>query len=368
MKRWYAHRIYIKYYRCIVKTNLKIDFSKSVEGEKEWLKKWQQLDSRVSPFAYRIFSQYIGPNINILPLETSVNYIENILNPLEYQAPYCDKNFFDKIFGIENTLGTIFRRMGGVFYTKDYTPIIQFSNEQLKEILSEYNKIVLKKSIDSNSGKGVWLFEKDMNGDWFSNQDKLTIELLNSWDLDNFIVQNWWQQSEELAFFNSTSVNTIRICAYRSVKTGEIHISSAILRIGSSGSHVDNAHGGGMFVGIDKEGNIKSRPTTFLGAQQDTFNGIDFKNNNYKIPNWDNICKFVKEQSKKIIHHHILAYDITLDPSNEPHICEVNVDAFSAWLYQFVSSPTFDEYTDEILNYCIKHKHPKNVTFKFKLH
>lgn len=361
--RKYARKIYVKYYKDMYKKNPHLDISTPVEGEKEWLEKWRAIDSSVTPYAYRIFSKYIGKDINIYPLETGINCIERYLNPTEYKATYSDKNFFDKIFGKENTLGAIFRRINGIFYSPEYLPIENFDNQKMYELLSGYDKMIVKRSVDSSSGKGVYLFEKGENGVWMYKDKKLSIEFLDELKLKDIVFQECWQQSNEMAFFNDSSVNTIRVFAYRSVYTGEIHVPTAIVRIGAKGSFVDNAHGGGKFLGIDRNGIIIGKPTDYLGTQSDTFNGIDFVNNTYKIPNWDGVCDFVKEQSRKVLHHHMLAFDIVLDRNNNPFICEVNVSAFSGWLFQFVSSSVFAEYTDEVIKYC-KEKKSSKVLFE----
>lgn len=351
-----ARNVYIKYYRDISKRNPQINISTPVEGEEKWLTKWKELDSDVTPYSYRIFSKYIGKDINIYPLETGVNYIERFLNPTEYKAAYRDKNIFDKLFGIENTLGAILRRINGVFYTSEYLPIENFNNQKMFDLLSDYDKVVVKKSVDTSSGRGVYLFKKDEKGFWKYKDKYLSIELLNEFDLRDIVFQECWQQSKELSFFNDSSVNTIRVFAYRSVYTGEIHIMSAVIKIGAKGSFIDNAHGGGKFLGINEKGTIIGKPTDCWGTQSETFNGIDFVNNTYQIPNWGGVCDFVKEQSKKIFHHHMLAFDIVLDTNNKPFICEVNVNSFSGWFFQYVSSTVFSKYTDEVIKYCKEKK------------
>ena len=58
-----------------------------------------------------------------------------------------------------------------------------------------------------------------------------------------------------MAQFNSTSVNTLRIVVYRSVTDNNLYVTNSILRIGLKDSVIDNAHAGGVFIGIDNNGN-----------------------------------------------------------------------------------------------------------------
>lgn len=363
-KNYLFRRGYFSYYKRIVKANRDKSLNSPLPGERQWLEKWKKLDPGVSPNAYRIFSRYIGESLNILPLETSVTYIEPILNPEDMLGVYCDKNYYDLLFGKQNTMGCIFRRMNGVYYHDDYSPIQQFSDKILHEILSDYKRIILKPSIDTSSGKGVELFTKDENANWVNkNGNSLSIEYLDSHKLTDVIVQECWQQSTYISQFGNSSVNTLRIFAYRSVVSGQIHIPAAIIRIGKDGSVVDNAHAGGVFVGINREGKLQSIAHDTYGRTYQKFNGIDYKNNHFFIPNYNIVQNFVKKQSEKILQHHIMAWDIVLDRNDMPAICEVNVNGFGAWVYQFAIAPTFGEWTDEVIQYC-KHKTQKKILLK----
>ena len=53
---------YDRHYRKVEKMNGIIN--RSVDGEKEWRKKWSKLGVMTSNLQYRVFSRYIGPNIN----------------------------------------------------------------------------------------------------------------------------------------------------------------------------------------------------------------------------------------------------------------------------------------------------------------
>lgn len=91
----------------------------SCPGEDKWVETWSVL-GRVNPVHYRLFSHYIGNDINILPEDICHNVIEPILNPKAH-IPYCaDKNVFDKFFKEGTLPTTIFRKMDGFFYDKAY--------------------------------------------------------------------------------------------------------------------------------------------------------------------------------------------------------------------------------------------------------
>ena len=72
------------------------------------------------PTQYRVFSHYIGANIDIVPEDICHDFIEPILNPFRYVGYYADKNVFDKLFPIGYFPKTIIRKMNGVWYDADY--------------------------------------------------------------------------------------------------------------------------------------------------------------------------------------------------------------------------------------------------------
>ena len=89
----YRRRVsYIRDYKECIAINPEL--GKPAEGENEWIEKWRKYDKRVSPLSYRIFSRYIGSDINILPMEVCANIIEPVLTPGHLAAFYNDKNSF----------------------------------------------------------------------------------------------------------------------------------------------------------------------------------------------------------------------------------------------------------------------------------
>lgn len=161
-KQWRAN--------CVINN---IDPDLEVEGENEYKSLWQQLDKRVEPFSYRLFSHYMGNTPHIIPESVGISMIERYLNPRRYRDFYYDKNLFGQIYGIENVAETIIARINKSRLLNALLEPIHNLNKAIKDIsvqeLSSYlveqgcEKIVLKPSVDSSSGNGVMLFVKDKN-------------------------------------------------------------------------------------------------------------------------------------------------------------------------------------------------------------
>ena len=342
---------YDRHYRKVEKMNGIIN--RSVDGEKEWRKKWSKLGVMTSNLQYRVFSRYIGPNINIVPENICHDYIEAVLNPVRFVGYYSDKNIFDKLFPKGYFPKTILRKMGGLYYTDEYDLIPNLTDESLLLLLSGCGtgKVVVKPSVDGMSGKGVQMFERKGNG-WYDVDGHvcLSVDYLNKIGRE-IIIQEAVLQCDYISQFNPSSVNTLRISLYRSVKDDTCHVTGAILRIGGKGSVVDNAHAGGCFVGIHEDGTFCHEVVDQFGRKRTKFNDIDFSSD-FKYPNWNNVLDFAKSVGKYVTHHRLLALDIVLDQKEKPRLIEFNCMGYSTWLFQYTVGSAFGKFTDEILDWC----------------
>lgn len=335
---------------------------KSIHCEKihEWTSKWSVL-GRVNKDFYRVFSKYSGEDINIVPDDICHNVIEPILNPKRFLSAYEDKCLFDKMlwssFNRNITPITFIKNIGGANFDINYTPI-ESIDIAINDIPKEIDRLIIKKSIDSSSGRDVAFVQRDENGHFkdFSTGDVFSEQYLFKMFKQNYVVQKAMAQSTFMSQFCKTSVNTIRIAVYRSVKTNIPTVINAIIRIGKDGSLVDNAHAGGMFVGVDKDGILGKYCCNQYGETVPIFNGIDFSSTTYQIPNYERVKEFAEKVASALPHQRLLALDVMLDENDNPVLLEYNIRAFSVWLFQFTNGAGFGEFTDEIIEYCKEHK------------
>lgn len=341
------------HYRKVLKLNDIISTNK--EKENLWLQKWGGYKVPISPLQYRVFRKYIGDDINIVPEEVIHLVIEPVLNSKMAAGFYGDKNFFEKILPPSYLPKTILRKIRGQFYDKDYKRV-DLNESFIEGIINEVEtkKLIIKPSVDGESGRGVHLFNySDTDNCWKSNNKTLTTGYLQEEQGDDIIIQEAIEQHADIAQFNSSSVNTLRLAVYRSIKDDQCHIIGAIMRIGTHGSVVDNAHQGGCFVGINKNGKLKHTVCNQYGQMSQRFNGIDF-NKDFYYPEWYSVTSFAKDICRRIVHHRLVALDIVVDITGTPKLIEYNVTpgTFSSWLFQYTTGPLFGDYTDEILEYC----------------
>lgn len=332
--------------------------NRPVEGEKQWCRKWSVFGLKANPIYYRLFSHYIGKDMNIVPENICHDVIEPILNPFKYTKTYADKNLFDKFFPIGYLPQTILRKMNGFYYDANYNRIDMDDNKLVQMLAdSGKEKIIIKPTVDGMSGVGVRCFVKE-EGIWHLYQDyeKFDFNYLETKCGNDFIIQEFLEQHESIERFCRTSVNTLRLTLYRSVKNDECVVTSAIMRIGNNGSVVDNAHAGGCFVGIDiTNGHLGNCVSNQYGERHYVFNGIDFREpQQIPIELWEKVIRFAKTigDGKTILHHRLIALDLMVDKNGNPRLVEFNIEYYGMWPFQFTMSSAFGDYTDEILAYC----------------
>ena len=287
----------LKYHQIYRKINVN-KYQCSRSEIKSYKRKWKGL-GYVDPIYYKLFSCYVTPDVCFLPEDISHNVVESLLNPPIYRGLYNDKNMFDKFLsGVPSSLPyTFLRRIRGHYYDINYKRI-SISNEEFLQIIKDEWSIVIKKTVATSSGNGVFFFSK-YDGNWINDVTKEPLSLLSVNTLigRDYIVQKRLEQSDFMAQFNKSSVNTIRVLVYRSVKDDTPHVVNAIMRIGKNGAIVDNAHQGGATIGINNKGMLNSFLVDQYAQRFTVFNGIDFSKNTYTIPNWSNIVSF-SENSK----------------------------------------------------------------------
>lgn len=367
-KQWYDDRSTYRFYSSQFKKYLVMHgySTGKAEGEDEYVRTWSRLTHRVDPYSYRLFSHYMGPNKYILPEDVGDSVIEYYLNPMEYRAFYADKNLFGQYLKPVSALpGELLRRIGksSVFLDGEYriSPIRPDSTaEELADAFSRYDRLVLKPAERSNSGSNVLLFHRQPQEDGTvcfvdGKGQRLDGALLRRYPYGNsFVLQEALLQHPCLARFCSTSVNTLRLCMYRSVVDESVRMFAAAVRIGHTGSVVDNLHAGGGFVKIDVEtGELGHTVYDQYGGRTTVLNDIDFAET-FVIPEWDKVRSFAESIVRQIHHMRLISLDVSLDAEGNPRLIEFNVSEFAFWIPMFSGQQVFGDRMEEVIEYCRK--------------
>lgn len=327
-------------------------------GEQAWMKKWSRLtNKKLSPISYRLYSSYIGENINIVPSEICRTIIEPILTPLQNESFYNDKNSFGLLIPKELMPFTIARRINGLLFDDDYLPI---GENSLFDRLEEYSKFIVKPT-SGCSGRGISIFHKHASS--FFNKEGVSFKEYIDTINNDYIIQECIEQSDFMAQFNASSVNTIRVNTYRDVKTGEIHVLGSVVRMGAPGSDVDNLFAGGAIIGVDSKGIFNKYFFDENGKRFTKYNHLDFENNTFRIPNYERVKEMCINISTRFPHQKLFAFDIALDKNNNPLLIEVNTHWYNPGVLQLNNGPLFGDYTDDVINFCLKEKERLRVKY-----
>lgn len=200
----------------------------------------------------------------------------------------------------------------------------------------------IKKTVNTNSGKGcrkVGVSELDYEE---------TAKLLRSF-LPDFCIEEVLKPSEALRRLHPESINTFRV--ETQFVDGEAFCSPLLLRIGRGKSAVDNAHAGGIFVGVDEctESLLPWAYTEFL-ERFDRHPDTQVIFSSYPIKGIKKIIDAALRVQRTLALLPFLDLDFTLDEDDEPVLIELNTLDGSPWMSQMANGrPIFGHNTARIL-------------------
>lgn len=257
-------------------------------------------------------------------------------NQHRLQGALGDKNMCDFLFPGENIVHSILKNMNGYYYYEG-RPV---SEDEAVSLCQNLEKVIIKPSRESK-GQGVQLFSAkegttDLSG-------KSISQLFKEYK-KNFLVQEWVRQHEGIAALNPTSVNTLRILSYRSGM--EVLIIYSVVRIGRSGSVIDNQCAGGISTTIDKEGKLGKYA---LGGYAE--NNVDHTDTGivlegYQLPSYGKAIEMVKRLHLKLPFFNIVGWDVAIQEDGESVLIEFNTNP---GLSQSAVGPAFGDYTEMVV-------------------
>jgi len=274
--------------------------------------------------------------------------IEPILNNKMFSKAYADKNIYSILLSEFSFLlpKIILRNIDGHYFSENYE-IIDFNKYFIKRYLNNHNKIIIKKAIDSGGGKSIELFTKKIGEFYNTKKEKLTVSYLKNKYERNYIIQEYINQHKYYARFNKSSLNTVRILTYRSIRNDEVHILHALLRIGRKGSHVDNQSSGGLSIGLSSDGSLNNYAVDKEGNKH--YSNIL---NNNKIIYFREMKEYAVQIAHKMLYSRLIGFDFCVDYNGKIKLIELNNQNNEINFYQMNNGPLFREFTDEIIEYC----------------
>lgn len=287
---------------------------------------------------YKVWEPYVGKNVDLRWHKMYMSYegifdkyyipelyfqtiIIPVLNPNKISKHFSNKILINNLFKDLSNDQIVLPRIivancNKFFYMKDKI----VSEEKVLNEIYNAGEVVIKPITDTNSGKGVKLLDIKNGIDLLSGE-KIE-KILNNYQY-NYMIQSKIHQHKSLAKLNSSSVNTIRINTF--ICNGKVYATPMALRIGRNGKFVDNAHAGGLQVGIDDNGFLRKYAFNEYGEKYDYHPDSQTKFEGYTIPKIKEIRDFAINNHFRIPHIGFIGWDFTVDINENIVLVEANI-------------------------------------------
>ena len=215
----------------------------------------------------------------------------------------------------------------GRFFDSNREPI---SKTAAIDFMNNYTgQVFAKLAVDSNSGRGVSLLDLKKGIDTKSNKE---ISVIMQEMGKDFVLQKRILPHPAFKKIYPNAINTLRVITY--MTKDEIKIAPIVMRIGQGGGVVDNAHAGGMFIGVTNNGELLEEAFTEYQERYtkhpDT--GVVFKG--YTVPGIPQIRETAIALHKKVPIFQFVSWDFAVDEEGEVVLIEANLHSQAVWISQ----------------------------------
>lgn len=268
----------------------------------------------------------------------------------EYAQVFTDKNMLPMLAasaGVKTVKSYVTSTKGAI---RDETCRF-IAHEHAIEKLKNIGDVFIKPTVDSNSGRGCFVANFQDGVDVISG--KTIQKILSSLGRD-YAVQERLVCHESISTIYSGSVNTFRVITYR--WRDQILMLPVIMRIGSGGAYLDNAHAGGMFIALDNDGTMHK--TAFTEFKQEFTEHPDshLQFEGYRIELLPRVIEAAKALHETLPQIGCVNWDFTIDTDGNPTLIEANMangkQGGSIWLVEMAHGcGAFGDNTAEVLRW-----------------
>ena len=178
---------------------------------------------------------------------------------------------------------------------EDYTEFVRFVNK---------NKVYIIKPIFGSLGRNVSKIT-------VSENDSIKSLFFQALQYGGCICEEWIKQDEQIAQFNSTSVNTIRVVTF--FDNDKLYDVYAMFRTGRNNCPVDNASQGGIAAGINMEnGMVFSDGYTKKNEHFICHPDSHLVYKGFQIPKWPEVLHMIESLYTKFSDFKIIGWDLAL--------------------------------------------------------
>ena len=236
-----------------------------------------------------------------------------------YSRPFQHKGMQQFLYPNIKQPRTFVRSINGIYLNEEYEPLtIDEVIDTCIEAMRVGCDLIIKPN-HGHGGRGIVVFDAKTTKPR-TIRDHITKTLKGS----AFVIQEVLVQSEFMARFNNSSVNTLRITSL--LYKGQVRVLAALIRIGCAGNRVDNWCSGGSILGVDVNTG-KCCASAMLNDRTTSSklsSGIDLEKESLIVPNFEEVKRQVIASHYRIPYIRMISWDVALDKENTPILIENN--------------------------------------------
>ncbi len=207
-----------------------------------------------------------------------------------------------------------FNKLFNKYVNRDFLNTTLCSYDEFEKFVSKHPKFFAK-PIYGTGGYGAGIVDSN---EWDIN--KLYKEMVKQ----SMIIEEIVTQHKDLAKFNASTLNTIRVYSLLCAD-GKVRVMMANIRTGREGNVVDNFHCGGMTAVIDvKSGIVTSDAIDLHHHLSDVHPDSKVKFKGFKIPCWEKLVVAVEEAGKLLPEMRHIGWDIAITKNGGVEFIEGN--------------------------------------------
>lgn len=260
-------------------------------------------------------------------------YDANLLDYISfgfYKLPHIKRNTFVTTYrGLLYSLAVNHQAKAQIFHDKpkfNDTFIKYVSREWLDtrsstleqiDVFISRNKRVIAKPFNGTEGNGIFIIDNK------SSQDKTKIfDLINNGH--HYILEEIVKNHPAINVLNPHALNTLRIVTILDEKN-KVHILCTVLRIGVSGSIIDNLSQGGIVCPIDvASGTICKNGIDLWGKEYTCHPESKVTLLGYQIPHWKEVLHVINQAASTVQEVKYVGWDIAVTDKDRIEIIEAN--------------------------------------------
>lgn len=200
-----------------------------------------------------------------------------------------------------------FYKLAGKYFGRDVMLMNSKGGDNLiefKHFAAKHPELFIKSNLLSK-GRGVDLYHISTDEEAEKVYASLS-KIGGDWIVEEIILQ-----VPEMAQWNASSVNTIRLPAI--LNNDRWTVLGAFFRTGRAGSVVDNAGAGGVFACIDADtGILSSDGVDEDGVYYERHPQSGLKYRGWQIPQWGELLAVAEEVHRSLPHHKYVGWDFAL--------------------------------------------------------